>query len=240
MTSMPPMPRVEPLAEDAVLLRFGDHIDAALNDQVHAAAAVVKHHLVGVEVVPAYASLLLRLDLAMWPGTHEARPWQRAAEAALTALRATTQRQTVAREVELPVLYGGEAGPDLGHVAAHAGLDEAEVIALHSQACYRVAMLGFAPGFPYLLGLPSGLAMPRRADPRLSVPAGSVAIGGQQTGVYPQALPGGWHLIGRTPLTLFDVHAQEPSLLRAGDRVRFRPIDAETFARLAASRGARP
>jgi inhibitor of KinA len=113
-------------------------------------------------------------------------------------------------------------------------MPEHEVIARHGAAAYRVAMLGFAPGFPYLLGLDPALAMPRRADPRLSVAAGSVAIGGLQTGIYPQALPGGWQLIGRTPLTLFDLRAASPSMLQPGDQVRFRAIDRHEYDRLAA------
>jgi KipI family sensor histidine kinase inhibitor len=122
------------------------------------------------------------------------------------------------------VRYGGEHGPDLQRVADHAGLSTTDVIARHAVAEYTVAMLGFAPGFPYLLGLDAALATPRLATPRTRVPAGSVAIGGAQTGLYPQASPGGWNLIGRTDRVLFDPQRDPPALLAPGDRVRFVPV----------------
>ena len=127
------------------------------------------------------------------------------------------------RYIEIPVVYGTVAGPDLGEVARHAGLSEKQVVALHSSIDYVVWFLGFQPGFPYLGGLPEQLATPRRAEPRLQVPAGSVGIGGPQTGIYPLATPGGWQLIGHTSLPLFDPHRDEPVLLRPGDTVRFIP-----------------
>ncbi|HBS6855669.1 TPA: 5-oxoprolinase subunit PxpB [Klebsiella pneumoniae] len=127
------------------------------------------------------------------------------------------------REISIPVIYGGEAGPDLGDVARHSGLSEKQVVELHSSVEYMVWFLGFQPGFPYFGGLPEQLAMPRRAEPRVLVPAGSVGIGGSQTGIYPLATPGGWQLLGRTPLALFDPKREEPVLLRSGDRVRFVP-----------------
>ena len=127
------------------------------------------------------------------------------------------------RYIEIPVVYGTAAGPDLGEVARHAGLTEKQVVELHSSVDYVVWFLGFQPGFPYLGGLPEQLATPRRDEPRLQVPAGSVGIGGAQTGIYPLATPGGWQLIGHTPLPLFDPHRDEPVLLRPGDTVRFIP-----------------
>jgi len=127
------------------------------------------------------------------------------------------------RFIEIPVVYGGAGGPDLGEVARHAGLSEKQVVELHSSIDYVVWFLGFQPGFPYLGGLPEQLATPRRAEPRLQVPAGSVGIGGAQTGIYPLMSPGGWQLIGHTPLPLFDSKRDEPVLLRPGDTVRFVP-----------------
>lgn len=127
------------------------------------------------------------------------------------------------RYIEIPVVYGTAAGPDLGEVARHAGLTEKQVVELHSSIDYVVWFLGFQPGFPYLGGLPEQLATPRRDEPRLQVPAGSVGIGGAQTGIYPLATPGGWQLIGHTPLPLFDPDRDEPVLLRPGDTVRFIP-----------------
>ncbi|RDI97984.1 hypothetical protein DVT68_12910 [Dyella solisilvae] len=229
---------VEPLAEDALLLRFGATIDAALNAQVHAAAVRLRAHLPTVECTPAYASLLLRFDPAEWSRDDDEPPLRRVREAALALLEGAASVDEQPRSVDIPVLYGGPAGPDLAAVSAHSGLSIEEVITRHTAATYSVAMLGFAPGFPYLLGLDPALAMPRRADPRLSVPAGSVAIGGVQTGIYPEALPGGWQLIGRTPLRLFDVQAPSPSLLRPGDRVRFHAIDEAAFQRLIDTPGA--
>lgn len=127
------------------------------------------------------------------------------------------------RFIDIPVVYGKAAGPDLGEVASHAGLSEKQVAELHASVEYVVWFLGFQPGFPYLGGLPPQLAMPRRGEPRLVVPAGSVGIGGAQTGIYPLASPGGWQLIGHTDLPLFDPLRDEPVLLRPGDTVRFVP-----------------
>ena len=131
--------------------------------------------------------------------------------------------------VELPICYGGAFGPDLEDVAARHGLTAAQVIQRHSAPRYRVQFLGFLPGFAYLSGLPPGLETPRRDTPRLSVPAGAVGIGGAQTAVYPLESPGGWQIIGRTPLVLFDPEREPPSLLRAGDTVRFVPISEAEF-----------
>jgi conserved hypothetical protein TIGR00370 len=127
------------------------------------------------------------------------------------------------REVVIPVIYGGQHGPDLPLVADHSGLSPKQVVELHSSANYVVWFLGFQPGFAYLGGLSPQLAMPRRAEPRVQVPAGSVGIGGELTGIYPLTTPGGWQLIGRTTLALFDARKEEPVLLRAGDTVRFVP-----------------
>ena len=127
------------------------------------------------------------------------------------------------RAIDIPVIYGGEQGPDLTEVARLSGFTPKQVVELHASVDYVVWFLGFQPGFPYLGGLPASLAMPRRAEPRLKVPAGSVGIGGQQTGIYPLSTPGGWQLIGRTSLPLFSPNREEPILLRPGDTVRFVP-----------------
>ncbi|HEX7111007.1 MAG TPA: 5-oxoprolinase subunit PxpB [Mizugakiibacter sp.] len=229
---------LEPMGEGALLLRFGERIDAALNARVHAAAHALRDAaLPGVEeLVPAYASLLLRLDAATAADAVRMRDVERRVRAVLDAFgkgaEASVRAETV-RTVEIPVCYGGDFGPDLDAVAAHAGLDADAVIARHAGGDYRVAMLGFAPGFPYLLGLDAALQAPRLATPRTRVPAGSVAIGGAQTGIYPRELPGGWRIVGRTPLALFDLARDPACLLAPGDRVRFRAIDAAEFARLA-------
>jgi KipI family sensor histidine kinase inhibitor len=148
------------------------------------------------------------------------------------AERATSMDAPLGREIVLPVCYGGEFGPDLESVAAQCGLDRDEVIRRHAAGSYSVRAVGFTPGFAYLAGLPVELHTPRRTTPRVSVPVGSVGIGGAQTGVYPLASPGGWNLIGRTPRRLFDVASEPPNWLRSGDRVRFKPISADEFAAL--------
>jgi len=140
------------------------------------------------------------------------------AAAALALWASPPRRQALGRLVEIPVTYDG---PDLGDVAAHCGLSADEVVHRHTQGQYVVYFIGFQPGFAYLGGLDESLQTPRRAEPRLAVPAGSVGIGGAQTGIYPQATPGGWQLIGRTALALFDPRAEPPTLLAPGDRVRF-------------------
>lgn len=229
--------RCEPLAEDALLLHVGEGIDPATSDRVLAATAVLMRALPDVECVPAYASVLLRFDAGSWRTPGGPAPHQAVGEAVMAALASPDAASPSAREVTVPVCYGGDAGPDLAEVARLTGLGAEEVVGRHAAGHYRVAMLGFAPGFPYLLGLDPVLAVPRRADPRTRVPAGSVAIGGAQTGIYPDALPGGWQLIGRTPLRLFDPAAAEPAALRPGDRVRFAPIDAARFDALWAESG---
>jgi allophanate hydrolase subunit 1 len=141
---------------------------------------------------------------------------------------------SAARTVDIPVCYGGEFGPDLDEVAELCGLTAVEVVALHAGGEYLAYMIGFAPGFPYLGGLPDQLVVPRKAAPRLHVPAGSVGLAGKQTGVYPQDSPGGWQIIGRTPIRLFTPERTPPTLLQAGDVVRFRAISCEEYGRLAA------
>jgi KipI family sensor histidine kinase inhibitor len=231
---------IEPLAEDALLLRFGEDIDLATNARVHAAARALRAAALRgvVDIAPAYATLLVRFD----PFT---RSHGELAEARCVAASGTmdpgvrrddepkhdSPPGASTRMVEIPVRYGGEDGPDLDVVARHARLLPDEVVARHAAAEYIVAMIGFAPGFPYLLGLDPALAMPRRADPRTRVPAGSVAIGGAQTGIYPRELPGGWQLIGCTPLVLFDPARDQPCLLAPGDHVRFRAIGGDEFAK---------
>ena len=133
--------------------------------------------------------------------------------------------------IEVPVCYGGELGPDLGSVASLAGCTEADVIELHRSRDYRVFMVGFVPGFAYMGPVEPRLSLPRRATPRTRVPAGSLGLAAGQTGIYPMETPGGWHLIGRTPVKPFDERRAEPVLFRPGDRVRFTPIGREDFDR---------
>jgi len=213
-------PRILPVGEAAFTVEFGDAVDEALNRRVHAFDAALQAQPVPglVETVPTYRSLLVMYD----PQVIRAEAMRVALADALAVL--ATAELPLGRLVEIPVCYGGEADPDLADVAAHCGITAQAVIELHAQPVYTVAMLGFAPGFAYLLGLPEALATPRLATPRLRVPPGSVGIAGAQTGVYALATPGGWRIIGRTDRVLFDPGRAEPFALRAGDRVRFVPL----------------
>ena len=225
---------LEALGDRALLLTLGSRVDAALNARALALAQALRAAaLPGIEdIVPAYASVCVRYDPCAFAQSATVAPFDVLADRLLAALAqaaADTPLDTRA-PLDIPVCYGGEFGPDLDAVAMHARLSPDEVIARHVAGDYRVALLGFAPGFPYLLGLDDALHVPRRASPRTRVPAGSVAIGGAQTGIYPRELPGGWHLIGRTPLVLFDPARTPPATCEPGRRVRFRAIDAAEFA----------
>jgi inhibitor of KinA len=225
--------RVVPLGDRALLIQLGTAIDDETHRRVRAVSArLASSALPGlIEVVPAFASVAVHYDPARVPndghgGGAAGSPYVRFAEAVQALLVNLGDESLPApRTVEIPVRYGGDSGPDLGVVAAAHGLSTEDVIRLHSAASYRVYMLGFAPGFAYLGGLPESLATPRRAEPRTSVPAGSVGIGGSQTGIYPFTTPGGWQIIGRTALTLFDPRQSPPTLLSIGDVVRFRAVD---------------
>lgn len=212
-------PRVLPVGDRALTVEFGDAIDLALNARVLALEASLSGFpLPGVlETVPTYRSLLVLYE----PSTITfdalaARFLERAAKGGAAP--------PAGRLLEVPTCYGGAGGPDLAEVAQACGLAEDAVVALHASTDYTALMLGFRPGFAYLGGLPEALALPRRATPRLRVEAGSVAVAGRQTGIYPSASPGGWHLIGRTDLQLFDATAEPPALIGPGDRVRFVPV----------------
>lgn len=215
---------IETLGEEVLLLRFGDVIDAGTNARVHAAVRRVEALRPPWlrDIVPAYASLALFIDLEAFPAT--ADPLDAAARWLQQLPLDGDPIGGQPRTIEIPVLYGGADGPDLDALAAHAGLTRGDVIERHAAGEYTVAMLGFAPGFPYLIGLDPALAMPRLETPRTRVAAGSVGIGGEQTGIYSRPGPGGWRIIGRTDAVLFDPLGDPPSLLLPGDRVRFVPV----------------
>ena len=214
----------EAIADDALVLRLGDTIDTHTNARVHAFCACIRGQrpLWLRDLVPAYASVGVFFD----PMLIEADALKALLGTMLAAMRVDAQTAMAARTIEIPVVYGGDAGPDLESAAAELGITPGDLAKRHAAGEYTVAMIGFAPGFPYLLGLDPALALPRLATPRTSVPAGSVGIGGNQTGIYPRESPGGWRLVGRTPLTLFDPSRAEPALLAPGDRVRFVAMDA--------------
>ncbi len=226
----PVKPRLLPLGDAALLLEFGTGIDVGVNARVLAAwRAIEASHLRGVhDVVPAYASLAVHFDPLQWNADS-------LGERLLEACSAVMPATPAPRCVDVPVCYDPEFAPDIARVCAHTGLPADEVVRRHAGAAYRVFFLGFTPGFPYLGGLDPALATPRHDSPRSRVPAGSVAIGGVQTGIYPMATPGGWQIIGRTPLRLFDAAREPCCLLAPGDSLRFFTISDAEFRRLEAA-----
>jgi KipI family sensor histidine kinase inhibitor len=220
-------PEIRHLGDRGLLVELGAGIDPTVNNRVQRLHQILaRENLYGVvETVPAYGSLLVVYD-----------PLQAAPEALalqiedLCEFDAADEPEELPRLIEVPVVYGGEDGPDLDAVAAYHGLTDEEVIRLHTGTAYRVYMIGFTPGFPYMGQLPEALDTPRRETPRTHIPKGSVAIAQRQTGIYPVVSPGGWQIIGRTPLELFDPLQNKPSLMVMGDEVRFTSITAEEAA----------
>ena len=232
MSDSPTLPaptfRFLPLGDAAFTVEFGNEIDPALNARVIAFADTVRAQTwEGVlDVVPTYRSVTIHVDpLRLDVNTLMDR---------LLQLPHTVSHQATSsgRHHTIPVLYGGEWGPDLEDVADFAKMSVADAIRLHASVLYRVYMLGFNPGFPYLGSVPEPLAMPRLATPRPTVPGGSVGIAESQTGIYPTSTPGGWRLIGRTPIALYRPNGSTPFLLSPGDVVRFEPIGPQEFDHL--------
>ena len=224
------------LGDTAVEVVLGDAPDEPALARVRALVAALQHDRPPgiVDIVPAYATVSVFYDPGRLAGAGS-RPYEQVCRFITERGRnlddeARKKPARQARLVEIPVCYGGAEGPDLDEVARHSGLTPAEVVTRHCAGDYTVLAIGFAPGFPYLGGLAKELHTPRRVTPRTSVPAGSVGIGGAQTGIYPLSTPGGWQLIGRTPLALFRPAEAEPALLRTGDRVKFHAIKPEEFA----------
>lgn len=214
-------PIYQAVGESALLLEFSDDMSPAVNERVRALdSRMLEMPLTGViEWIPAYTSLMVKYD----PRSIQfdaVRLWIN------DCLDSTSEdmKQEVSCVV-IPVRYGGKDGPDLESVAAFHHLSPSEVVTRHTQAVYRVAMMGFTPGFAYLTGLDESIATPRRDTPRIHVPAGSVGIAGAQTGVYPLDSPGGWQLIGRTDMTMFDPDHEPPFLLSPGDMIRFETVE---------------
>lgn len=222
-----------PLGEKAIVIEFGQAIKPDIHRKVKLLADYLEQNpLRGIiEHVATYTSVTLFYEpMEIRSLNKESSPYQYlAAEISRIYNQLEQSASEKPRIVEIPVCYGGEFGPDLNSVAQYHHLAEEEVINIHSQGNYLVYMVGFAPGFPYLGGLPERIATPRRSSPRLAIPTGSVGIAGQQTGVYPITTPGGWQLIGRTPLRLFQPEQECPSLLKAGDVIKFYPISKEEY-----------
>ena len=223
------------LCEYAVTLEFDRSIDTQTLDQITRFNTLLNQRpFDGFEAtVPAYATLSVFFDPLQVMQSSRLRGsncFQRVSDYLKTVQQESHKVDTAPENtVTIPVCYGGEFGPDLDEVAHRNKLTPADVIRQHSTALYRVYLIGFTPGFPYLGGLPSQLATPRKQTPRASVPRGSVGIAGEQTGIYSQDTPGGWQIIGRTPLSLFDVKNNPPARLKAGDRIIFQPISPDQF-----------
>ena len=210
-------PSFVPLGDSALLVQLGDEIDLAVNQSVHTLASLLDaSSLEGLtETVPAYGTLLVHYDPLILSDT-ELREWLRGKLEQIGEANARKPRQIL-----IPVQYGGEYGVDLDFVADYHRLSVEEVIRIHSESTYTIYMMGFTPGFPYMGKLDDAIVTPRLDTPRTRVPAGTVAIAGSQTGIYPIDSPGGWRLIGYTPLRLFDPDADSPFLFSPGDEVRF-------------------
>ena len=219
-------PELSPLGDCGVRIVFGHEISLEIHACIRQFGSVLNADPIRgmTEWVCGYAVVTVYYQ-----------PWIVSYDALCAALRQRLRQRDLAgtlpeRVVETPVCYGGEFGPDLEDAARHCGLSAAEMIQRHAEPFYRVYFLGFLPGFAYLGGLPPSLAVPRRSVPRLAVPIGAVGIAGEQTGVYPLQTPGGWQIIGRTPLNLYDPQREPPSLLALGDSVKFAPICPDQFA----------
>jgi inhibitor of KinA len=216
-------------AGDATLVvEFEERVAVEISARTTAVAdAIEAEKMPGVrDVVPTYRSIAVYFD----PLATNEPALRLAIDAAIERVGST--RPADRAVIEIPVCYGGEFGPDLGSVAAFGGVSQAEAIALHASVTYHVMMLGFMPGFAYMSAVDSRIAAPRLESPRPHVPRGSVAVAKEQTGIYPGGTPGGWQVIGRSPVRPFDMARPTPFLFRAGDAVRFVPIDAEEFERL--------
>lgn len=223
-------PKYSPVGDRALLVKFGDTIDLGINRKVHALSRAVEEAKIhgAEECVPTYASLLVYYN-----------PLKTSYERMVFGLKDLEPKideysvKTETRMIVVPTVYGGSFGPDLTSVAEYHKLSEAEAIRLHSETEYAVYMIGFIAGFPYMGKVPEAIATPRLETPRLKIPAGSVGIAGNQTGIYPREAPGGWRIIGRTPLVLFNPYAEpQPALFQLGDRVRFKPISEKEYQAL--------
>ncbi len=214
--------------DSSLLLQFGNAIDPEINARIAATVQLMKEqHIEGVvDLIPAFCSLLINYD----PRVISYGEMRRRMEKILSVEIAAGARKK--KIYEIPVCYGGELGPDLATIAEHAGLTGQEVIDIHSSSDYLIYMLGFLPGFTYLGGLDERIHTPRLANPRIRIPAGSVGIGGSQTGIYPMDSPGGWQLMGMTPVKTYDPEREVPILVEAGDYIRFVPIDRDEYERI--------
>ena len=225
--------------DSALVVEFPNRIDPDINAAAIALAQSIQAKApAGVrDVVPTYRTVAIHFDPLR---TDYAALVERLQAESTMAMGRGGEASTAAEPIRVPVCYGGDSGPDLAVVAGYAGVTEAEAIEIHASRTYRVFMLGFVPGFAYMGTVDPRIAVPRMAVPRLRVAPGSVGIAGQQTGIYPASTPGGWQIVGVTPLRLFDLGRPEPFLFKAGDAVRFYAIDPDESARLSMSTSSPP
>lgn len=214
--------------DSSLLIEFGNEISTEINQKITATVQLMKEqHIEGVvDIIPAFCSLLINYDPRV---IRYDELKGRMKDLLKMDIKTEAGRKRV---YEIPVCYGGEYGPDLENIAKHAGISEEEVIQIHSSKDYLIYMLGFLPGFTYLGGLDERIHTPRLANPRLKISAGSVGIGGSQTGIYPMDSPGGWQLMGMTPVKTYDPDRKVPILVEAGDYIRFVPVNEEEYLRI--------
>lgn len=212
----------QPLGDQAVLLTFGETIDEAVHRNIQQALQTIRAANFPwiIDIVPSYTTICVYYDVVQIALMHNHLPYKFVVHS-LLALNIVESIERHASIIEIPVIYGGENGLDLSYVASYCGLTEEEVILRHTSREYKVHMIGFLPGFPYLSGLDKMIAVPRKEVPSALVRAGSVGIAGQQTGIYPLDSPGGWQIIGRTRLPLFDITKMPPNMIQAGDTIKF-------------------
>lgn len=222
--------RILTAGDSSLLVEFGKEISPDINRKIAATVQLMKEqHIEGVvDIIPAFCSLLINYDPRVI--SYEEMK-QRLQDLIKVDAKAEAGRKRV---FEIPVCYGGEYGPDIANIAKNAGLSEKEVIEIHSSRDYLIYMLGFLPGFTYLGGLDERIHTPRLATPRIKINAGSVGIGGSQTGIYPLDSPGGWQLMGMTPVKTYDPEREIPILVEAGDYIRFVPITEEEYLEIKA------
>ena len=222
-------PTISPVGDCAISIDFGQAIDPKINRQIRQVIEQIKLlQLDGIiELVPTYCALLVQYDAMVYTYSDICRILDPILQESVTD--SVIERVMI---VEIPTVYGGEFGPDLGFVASYNHISEDEVVSIHSGTDYLVYMLGFIPGFTYLGGMDPRIATPRLSSPRTLIPAGSVGIAGEQTGTYPSDSPGGWQIIGRTPVTMYDMSKKQAALLQAGDYVRYVSINENEFHRI--------
>ncbi|MEH7084491.1 5-oxoprolinase subunit PxpB [Neobacillus drentensis] len=228
---------IRPLGDSALVIQLGDGISPAIHEKVKNLSNLLeKDPFTGlIESVPAYNSLTIYYNpVAVYLSSTDKEalsPYKKVSAFILALLdKLGTIETPEQRLVTIPVLYGGEFGPDLEYVASYHGLSVEKVIQIHSSNDYLVYMIGFAPGFPFMGGMDERIATPRKDSPRLAIAPGSVGIAGKQTGIYPLETPGGWQIIGRTPVDLFLPELSPPTMLQSGDRIRYVPITLEEYA----------